>query len=96
MGGETLSFRSTLGIFERRCFQSFQLSCHLGSGVGGCLSMPPSTPASPIFLGLRVDLAPGQQGPQAPPAGRELPLPGLWLLGPWAEALNLPIPRRGC
>ena len=55
--------------------------------------------ASPIFLSLRLDLAPGQQGLQAPPAGRELLLPGLWLLGQWlagVEALTLPIPRHGC
>lgn len=93
MGGETLSFRSTLGIFERDVFRASISPVTWGPQVAA--SMPPSTPSPPIFLGLRVDLAPGQQGPQAPPAGRELP-PGLWLLGPWAEALNLPIPRRGC
>ena len=58
MGSETLSFRSTPGASELGCFQSSQLFCHLGSGVGGCLSTPPSTPDRLPHL-LEPEVGPG-------------------------------------
>lgn len=56
---------------------------------------PSRAPPNPHLPEPEGDLATGQQGPQAPPAGRELSLPGLWLLGQWlagVEALTCPSP----
>lgn len=97
MGCETLSFRSTPGASELGCFQSSQLSCHLGSEVGGCLSKPcPPNPHLPEPEGGPGTWTARSAGsPCWPGAVTARPLAAGPVVGRCGGP-HLPIPRRGC